>query len=29
MTWDNMGEWEIDHRIPIMYKHEGNSPNLE
>ena len=20
MTWDNMGEWEIDHITPIMYK---------
>jgi len=25
MTWDNMGEWEIDHITPIMY----NEPSME
>ena len=29
MTWENHGEWHIDHKIPIAYKQDGISPTLE
>ena len=29
MTWDNHGEWHIDHIVPIKYKEDGKDPTLE
>ena len=29
MTWDNHGEWHIDHIVPIKYKEDGEVPTLE
>jgi hypothetical protein len=29
MTWENQGDWHIDHIIPIMYSEDGNPPSLE
>lgn len=29
MTWENQGEWHIDHITPIMYNEDGNPPTLE
>ena len=29
MTWENHGEWHIDHKIPLKYKQDGISPTLE
>lgn len=29
MSWENHGEWHIDHVIPIKYKEDGEEPSLE
>lgn len=29
MSWDNYGEWHIDHITPIKYKKNGKEPTLE
>ena len=29
MTWDNFGDWHIDHIVPIKYKKDGQNPTLE
>ena len=29
MNWDNRGEWQIDHIIPIRYKKNGKTPSLK
>ena len=29
MTWDNFGQWHIDHITPIKYKQDGKAPTLE
>jgi hypothetical protein len=29
MTWENHGDWHIDHIIPLKYKQDGIAPSLE
>jgi hypothetical protein len=29
MSWENRGEWHIDHTIPIKYRENGEEPSLE
>lgn len=29
MSWENHGEWHIDHKIPLKYKENGETPSLE
>ena len=29
MTWESHGEWHIDHKIPLKYKRNGETPSLE
>ena len=29
MSWDNYGDWNIDHRVPLRYKLDGKTPTLE
>ena len=28
MTWDNYGEWHIDHIVPVMAIHNGQPPDI-
>ena len=28
MSWDNYGDWHIDHRVPLRYKLDGKTPTL-
>jgi hypothetical protein len=29
MSWENMGDWEIDHYCPLEYKQDGVKPSIE
>ena len=29
MSWQNYGEWHVDHRIPLAYKQDGIPPTFE
>jgi len=29
MTWDNFGEWDVDHIIPVLYRQDGVKPSIE
>ena len=29
MSWDNYGNWHIDHRVPLRYKLDEKTPTLE
>lgn len=29
MTWENYGEWEIDHIIPLKYQENGEKPTID
>ncbi|XP_057317444.1 uncharacterized protein LOC130662533 [Hydractinia symbiolongicarpus] len=29
MTWDNYGEWHIDHKVPIQYRENGDAQSLD
>ena len=29
MSWNNYGDWHIDHRVPLQYKLDEKTPTLE